>query len=117
MWPDKPLTYVVLEGDDQGLHYGLYDRQELVSVISLFIQGQEAQFRKFATKTDLQGQGYGSRLLRFVLTEAQKYPVKAIGCNARLEKAAFYEKFGLAKTDQLFSKGGIAYVIMKKKVG
>jgi predicted GNAT family N-acyltransferase len=116
MWPDKPLAYVQLADDDQGLHYGLFDQNELVSVVSLFIQDQEAQFRKFATRTDRQGKGHGSRLLRFMLEEAGKYPVRAVWCNARVEKTPFYEKFGLEITDQLFSRGGKDYVIMKKQV-
>jgi predicted GNAT family N-acyltransferase len=116
MWPDKPLDYVRLKEDDQGLHYGLYEENELVSVVSLFIQGEAAQFRKFATSTDRQGKGHGSRLLTFVMAEAQKYGVCSIWCNARVDKAAFYEKFGLEKTGKHFTKGGKDYVIMAKQV-
>jgi GNAT superfamily N-acetyltransferase len=114
MWPDKPVDYVRLPDDDQGLHYGLYGENGLISVVSLFIQGEAAQFRKFATRTDQQGKGYGSRLLTFVMEEARKYAVSSIWCNARVDKAAFYEKFGLQKTGKHFSKGGKNYVIMAK---
>jgi predicted GNAT family N-acyltransferase len=117
MWPDKPLDYVRLQDDDQGLHYGLYEENELVSVVSLFIQGEEAQFRKFATRTDRQGKGYGSRLLTFVMDQAQKYAVSTIWCNAREDKFGFYEKFGLEKTGKQFTKGGKAYVIMAMQAG
>jgi predicted GNAT family N-acyltransferase len=116
MWPDKPVDYVRLKEDNEGLHFGLFDQQQLVSVVSLFIQNGEAQFRKFATRPDRQGKGYGSRLLRFVLAEANRYQVRHIWCNARADKTSFYEKFGLEKTDKHFSKGGIEYVIMTRKV-
>ena len=51
MWPNKPLESVQLEADEFGAHYGLFVKDELVSIISLFIDdnNREAQFRKFAT--------------------------------------------------------------------
>ncbi len=49
MWPDQPLDFVKLENDDTAIHLGLYVHNQLVSVISLFITDNEAQFRKFAT--------------------------------------------------------------------
>ncbi|MDD9268101.1 GNAT family N-acetyltransferase [Paenibacillus sp. MAHUQ-63] len=114
MWPDRELDYVKLADDDKGMHYGLYDGEELQSVVSLFIEGGEAQFRKFATKNASQGRGYGSRLLSYVLEEAAKAGVTRIFCNARSHKAAFYEKFGLKATDQQFTKGGKDYVVMER---
>ena len=63
MWPDQPLDYVILPQDEEGLHYGLFKEDKLISVISLFINQEEAQFRKFATATEAQGKGYGSALL------------------------------------------------------
>ena len=49
MWPSKPIEFVVLPNDDEGLHFGLFDDEILISVISLFIESQGGQFRKFAT--------------------------------------------------------------------
>ncbi|WP_207952169.1 GNAT family N-acetyltransferase [Paenibacillus turpanensis] len=115
MWPDRELDYVKLADDDQGTHFGLFENELLVSVVSLFIQGEEAQFRKFATLTSQQGKGYGSKLLKHVLDEAMHSGVKRIFCNARIEKASFYEKFGLRKTDHTFTKGGKDYVVMENK--
>ena len=39
----------MLQDDEDGLHFGLFNKEKLVSVVSLFIDGEEAQFRKFAT--------------------------------------------------------------------
>ncbi|MFB5677737.1 GNAT family N-acetyltransferase [Paenibacillus terreus] len=113
MWPDRELAFVQLEDDDMGRHYGLFVGERLVSVVSLFIDRDEAQFRKFATLEAEQGKGYGSRLLRHVMEEAEQAGVKRIWCNARREKAAFYRKFGLRETDRTFVKGGKEYVIME----
>lgn len=114
MWPDKPFDYVKLEEDEQGLHFGVYDGNELVSVISLFMDGDEAQFRKFATRTEVQGRGYGTALLRHLASEARIYAIRRLWCNARTAKAAFYEKAGFHKTDKTFKKDGMDYVVMEK---
>ncbi|MZQ87085.1 GNAT family N-acetyltransferase [Paenibacillus sp. 5J-6] len=113
MWPERDLSYVQLSDDDEGIHYGLFADEALISVVSLFIHGEEAQFRKFATKVSSQGKGYGSQLLRHMLREAMLLGVKRIYCNARSNKVSFYEKFGLAVTDKQFTKGGKDYVIME----
>ncbi len=116
MWPDMPLDYIKLPNDDQGLHYGLFVRQQLISVISLFIDGDAAQFRKFATDTSAQGKGYGTLLLSHLIEQAKVKGVKRLWCNARIDKAAYYERFGMVKTEKTFSKGGIDYVIMELKL-
>ena len=114
MWPDKPLEYVKLEKDPSGQHFALYNQDEIKSIISFFINDNDAQFRKFATLTNQQGKGYGSKLLRFVMDELHANKLTRIWCNARLDKAQFYERFGLKKTNQTFVKGGIEYIIMEK---
>lgn len=114
MWPEKPLEYIILEEDEEGIHYGLFEKDRLISVISVFINSREAQFRKFATLTSEQGRGLGTQLLRHVLNELNSPAIHRIWCNAREDKAAFYERFGLAVTGQQFTKSGIGYVIMEK---
>lgn len=117
MWPEREPDYIKLADDDQGVHYGLYHGEQLVSVLSLFINGTEAQFRKFATLELEQGLGYGTRLLKAVLEEAEQAGVRRIFCNARTYKAGFYKKFGMQATNQVFSKGGKDYVVMEKFLG
>jgi len=114
MWPDKPLDYVKLAEDAHGRHFGAYDGHRLVSVISLFIDGDEAQFRKFATQADMQGKGYGTALLRYVVAEARVSAIRRLWCNARTSRAAFYERAGFQKTDKTFGKDGMDYVIMER---
>lgn len=114
MWPEKDFDFIKLKDDDEGTHYGLFEGEELISVVSIFIRGVEAQFRKFATLSTHQNKGYGSKLLNWVLSEAKRMGVKRIYCNARVEKASFYEKFGLSKTDATFSKSGKDYIVMER---
>ncbi|WP_340023413.1 GNAT family N-acetyltransferase [Paenibacillus sp. FSL K6-1096] len=117
MWPEREPDYIKLDDDDKGVHYGLYQGERLVSVLSLFINGTEAQLRKFATLELEQGLGYGTRLLKAVLEEAEQAGVRRIFCNARTYKAGFYKKFGMQTTNQVFSKGGKDYVVMEKFLG
>lgn len=114
MWPTKPIDYVRIPLDEEGRHFGLYIKDELVSVISLFIENSEAQFRKFATLEKHQGKGYGTILLKEIMSIAEKEKISIIWCNARVEKSPFYEKFGMKATDKTFEKGGVSYVIMEK---
>lgn len=114
MWPDKPFEYIKVKDDEIANHYGLFKDNELISVVSLFINGVEAQFRKFATIEREQGKGYGTELLNTIFKEAKRLGVKRLWCNARKNKVDFYKKFGLRETDLTFIKGGKSYVIMEK---
>jgi GNAT superfamily N-acetyltransferase len=117
MWPDKPFDYVKLAEDAHGRHFGVYEHDRLVSVISLFIEGNEAQFRKFATQADMQGKGYGTTLLRHLVAEAGALPICRLWCNARTSKVAFYERAGFQKTGKGFNKEGMDYVVMERLFG
>lgn len=116
MWPDKSVEFVKLADDAQGLHLGLHIDERLVSVVSLFMEGSRAQFRKFATLPEEQGKGYGSALLAHTIEEAKRRGAHVIWCNARKHKLGFYKKFELAETDACFEKEGIEYVILEKTI-
>ena len=119
LWPDKPLTYVQLEDDHDGYHFGAFlpdaaaaepDRAGApIAVISLFVTGPVARFRKFATHADWQGQGIGTALLMHVFAEARRLGAIRIWCDARLTAADFYRRFGMEPTGAVFYKGSIAY--------
>ncbi|WP_272151901.1 GNAT family N-acetyltransferase [Tenacibaculum aiptasiae] len=113
MWPNMPMNYVSLKNDKDARHFGLFINGELISVISLFVKNEEAQFRKFATLKQFQGFGYGSILLKHIITLVKKERLKKLWCNARVEKSKFYTKFNLKLTDKRFVKGEIDYVVME----
>jgi GNAT superfamily N-acetyltransferase len=114
LWPDRDITYIQLEDDDEGIHFGLFVEDKLVSVISLFLKGDAAQFRKFATLQEEQGKGYGSILLRHTLKEASLLGAKKIWCNARKNKTYFYSRFGLVEKGNVLAKEGQQYIMMEK---
>lgn len=113
MWPNKPFDFVVLPNDKEGLHFGLFEKDILVSVISLFINGKEGQFRKFATDDYFQGRGYGTKLLNHLICEAKKLNIKSLKCNARMTAIEFYQRFGMKVASDIVRKNGKDYVMME----
>lgn len=116
MWPNKSIDFIKLENDALGKHFGLFSNDRLISVISLFNKEKNAQFRKFATIKEEQGKGYGRSLLNFIFRKTQEMSMQVLWCNARKDKTDFYESFGMKKTNQLFLKGGIEFIVMEKKL-
>lgn len=114
MWPDKPFDYVKVDNDLEGVHFGFFEENKLVSVVSLFIRANDAQFRKLATLEEHQGRGYAARLIEHLMTYTRRQNVKRIWCNARTNKTAYYSKFGLNETPETFRKGGIEFIIMER---
>ncbi len=115
MWPNKDIEYIKLKHDQDGFHFGLFLNDQCISVISLFKDNQSAQFRKFATLDDYQNKGYGTVLLEYVINLNEQLEFNHLWCNARIEKAHYYEKFGLIKTDQNFIKDQQTYIVMERK--
>lgn len=116
MWPDMPFSYVQLEEDEKGIHFGLFSNEKLKTVISLFIDEDTAQFRKFATEKTDQGKGYGFQLLMFLIKECKKRGVKTLWCNSRLTAFPFYQKLGFELVSEKWLKDGVEYVKMEKKL-
>jgi GNAT superfamily N-acetyltransferase len=71
MWPDQPFEFVQLEEDNSGFHFGVFDEDKLVSIVSCFIEGKEMQFRKLATLEEYQGKGIASCLLKYIFEFAE----------------------------------------------
>lgn len=117
MYPDEALSFVQLEEDDKGLHLGVYVRNELIAVVSLFIKHGELQFRKFATKQSEQYKGFGTALLNKVFAIAKEKGCKSVWCNARRNATKFYTKWGMTAYGNSWTKKGIEFIIMKKELG
>lgn len=114
MYPDRDIDFVKLQDDDLGLHIGVYEKGELVSVMSIFMNGRDIQFRKLATCCKVQRKGYASALMQWLIDYAKDMKLERLWCNARSSAFAFYEKFGYRKTDTTFSKNGHDYIVMER---
>jgi len=113
MWPDHPFEFVQLEEDNLGLHFGVFDHEKLVSIVSCFIVDDEMQFRKLATLVEFQGKGIASQLLNYILKLAKEKNLNKMWCNARTNKKTFYEKFGMKDTHKTFVKANQEFTIME----
>lgn len=116
MYPDMELESVKLPDDENGVHFGLFDQNQLISVMSTFRDGQVMQFRKFATLASAQGKGYGTELLKYALNYAQTEGIEKVWCNARKNLTAYYNRYGFQETEESFSKDGYDFVIMINKL-
>ena len=114
MYPNESIEFVKLPDDDKGLHIGAYEYEELISVMSLFLQDRAIQFRKLATRTDKQGTGYASGLMLWLIDYANDMKFEKIWCNARVGATGFYKKFGYQETGTSFQKNGYDYIVMEK---
>ena len=112
--PNKSVDSIILAEDDSGQHFGLFKDGQLISAISLFIENDTAQFRKFATETSEQNKGYGSILLNHIVEESIKNKVKNLWCNARVTALGFYEKFGFEVVSEKWIANDIEYVKMER---
>jgi len=113
MWPHQPFEFVQLEEDNSGFHFGVFEEEKLVSIVSCFIEGKEMQFRKLATLEAYQGKGIASCLLKYIFEFAESRDLKRVWCNARSSKKAFYEKFGMNDTFKTFVKADQEFKIME----
>jgi phosphoribosylformimino-5-aminoimidazole carboxamide ribotide isomerase len=113
LYPGLPLDAVRLEQDDAGLHFGIFEEGGLVSVASLFLKGQAAQFRKLATMPARQGRGYGSLLIRHMANECRNRGMLLLWCHARRTAESFYARLGFVRAGGYFLKNNITYCRME----
>jgi phosphoribosylformimino-5-aminoimidazole carboxamide ribotide isomerase len=117
LYPEGELQEMCLEEDGGGWHFGAFLDNSLVGVISLFKHEDDFQFRKFAVDPEWQRKGIGNRLLKHTVEFAISAGAKRIWCNARINALDFYLKNDFEHTGDLFSKNGIGYEVLEKKVG
>lgn len=116
LWPSKTLAFCKVEGDEDALHYGIRKENKLVSVASIYINGNSARLRKFATLLEFQGQGMGSFLIEHILNTLKEKKIKTFWCDARVESAGFYSKLGMKTKGEQFYKTELPYIIMEKNL-
>lgn len=113
LYPHWQLEQVRVDHDEDGLHFGLYEGAELVTVVSLFISGPSAQFRKLATAAGCRGKGYGKRMMQHIQEVCRRHQVRKLWCNARDSAETFYLQLGYTRTSNIFYKDDIAFYKME----
>ena len=111
MWPDAPRKHVILEGDEEALHYGAFFEGGLVGVGSFFVDDKRVRLRKMAVDVQCQGRGIASRLLSVAMDDLRASGFHEIWCDARTSALNFYRKNGFSIDTKTFQKHGLDYVI------
>lgn len=114
LYPNEPLHAMEMKEDDHGIHFGAFTDTEVVAVVSLFAQGTDFQFRKFAVTPAMQGQGVGKILLQYIIAFARNEGGQRIWCNARDTAAGFYQRQGFNPTGEKFTRSGYNYEVMDR---
>ncbi len=109
LWPNEPPEFCHVEGDTEAYHYGAFVNEKLVSVGSVFPEGRSARLRKFATITEYQGKGIGSKLLTEVISAAKKNGISHLWCDARESALNFYSRSGMKPEGNTFLKATIPH--------
>jgi predicted GNAT family N-acyltransferase len=113
MYPGEKMDAVKLADDIDGIHFGLFVQNRLVSVVSWFRRNeQEAQFRKMATLEEFRNSGYGTRLMKYVIEFSRDENINKLWCNARVDATNFYNRLGFEASGERVTKNGIDYVTM-----
>lgn len=113
LWPEKPLSFCKVDGDEAASHYGAFLNNTLVAVASIYIEGQVARLRKFATLEEFQGRGAGTQLIAHIISELKQTGADTFWCDARATAVEFYKKFGMEVQGTEFVKSGIGYYKME----
>lgn len=113
MYPHLSLEEIKLEEDNKGMHWGIREDGRFVSVVSLFQHGHEWQFRKFATLKELQGRGYGTLLLKWLIGFVQQKGATKLWCNARVNALGFYKKQDFEPFGETWNQLGFQFVKMQ----
>ncbi|MEY8883329.1 GNAT family N-acetyltransferase [Donghicola sp. XS_ASV15] len=109
LWPDHPVDFSRVEGDESAQHFGAYLGPDLVCVLSLFGEGTSARIRKFATRPDCQGKGIGTQMMRHALARAADQGASRVWLSARENAMPFYARFGFAPFGKPALKEGQPY--------
>lgn len=112
LWPEREPLFCKVPGDETAKHYGVFVENYLVCVASVYLDGESARLRKFATLEAHQGKGFGSRLLEYILSASKAESTNFFWCDARESAVAFYKRFGMKVEGSKFFKSDQEYYKM-----
>lgn len=112
LWPNEPELFCQVEGEEIAKHCRLLIGEKLVIVASIYLHGDTARLRKFATLVEFQGMGLGTKLISHIIHELQHMAIINFWCDARTTATSFYRKFNMEQQGTTFSKLGVLYVKM-----
>jgi len=91
LWPEKPIDFCQVKGDESAWHFAVIDSDENegratpISVASIYFDKtspSKVRLRKFATVGHLQGKGIGSLLLKHIINVLRDNKVEILWLDA-----------------------------------
>lgn len=116
LWPDKPIGYCIINGDNSALHLGAFYEEKLTCIASIFKEPRAARLRKFATEPEYQSFGVGTKMIETIINKLTQEDVTDFWCDARESATNFYSKFGMKRIGGSFYKGEIPYFKMSMQL-
>ncbi|OKS84721.1 GNAT family N-acetyltransferase [Mucilaginibacter polytrichastri] len=116
LYPGEYMFNMEMEEDNHAMHFGGFMDNKLIAVVSLFQNGTDFQFRKFAVQANQQGKGIGRELLQYITDFAKAEGGTRIWCNARDTAIQFYIKAGFTSTGEVFARKGVNFEILEKAI-
>ena len=116
LWPDQPRDFSRVAGDADALHLGIYDKDLLICVASLYQTENGLRLRKFATLFAHQGKGHGSAMMRHAIDHCKIAGHPRLWLSARETAMPFYRRFGFEPFGTPMEKAGIPYLYMARTI-
>lgn len=114
MYPEEKMEVVKLPDDKDGIHFGLFDHNKLITVASWFRgNANAAQLRKLATLEKFRNTGYGTLLMHYIIEFSKSEQIEILWCNARRTALDFYKRLDFTETQTTFHKNGLDYIILQ----
>lgn len=114
LWPDHPRDFSRVQGDEGALHLGIYEKDQLICVASLYETREGLRLRKFATLPEYQGKGHGSAMMRHAIAHCETIHQPRLWLSARATAMPFYARFGFEPFGAPAEKAGVAYRYMER---
>lgn len=90
---NQPLGSERNDGDATGEHFALFENGKMLAIARLdFIENNEAQVRFVAVEADLQGKGYGKKIMEAVENRCIEKNVSKLILHARDYAVLFYQR-------------------------
>ncbi|MBD5781251.1 GNAT family N-acetyltransferase [Pelagicoccus sp. NFK12] len=104
-------------GEDQQLHFGLFDGQRILACVSFKqLDDKRMKLRQMVVDPSLQRSGLGRTLIANAEETLMKRGCLEITLSARASARAFYEKLGYRAIGESFVEVGIEHLKMDKSL-
>ncbi len=108
---------IEIDGKDPYLlHFCLYDEGKLSAYLRAEEIGDMLHIGRVCVEENIRKQGYGRRLLEYLLSYAKEKGFHAVELSAVDTAVGFYEKMGFEASGDYYTEAGAPHIYMLKKL-